>query len=786
MDKLMHFHFIGIGGIGMSALAKILLDNNIKVSGSDVSSSSIIELLKNNKADIYIGHNKENIPEGATVVYNSMINKDNPEFVRALELKCPILHRSELLGKLSKPYKTLAVAGTHGKTTTSSLLATVLKKGGLDPAYAVGGILTEEGINGQSGQGQYFVVEADESDGSFLKYPVYAGIVTNVDDDHLDYFKTLENLHQSFETFMDKIENKDLFFWCCDDEKLSKINPKGIKYGFNSQADLRGFNLRRKGFQSTFDVEFRGFTYKDIEINLPGHHQALNALAVFGLSILLGIKEKDIKDAFKQFKGISRRLEVHCDNHQVMVLDDYAHHPTEIKTTLEGVRKAIGSKRLIAIFQPHRYSRTMMCLKDLGNVFDHADEVIVTDLYSAFEEPIEGINSHLVLKKIQESSNIFSSYVSKDILEEYLIQRIRPHDVVVTLNAGDLCKISRKVGSYFTVNRPQKLKMMLMYGGKSTEHDVSVKSADFIKRSLSDDIYEVTEELVPKTGFVFSQNLINNLISSDIIFPCFHGPFGEDGTIQGFFETLGIAYVGCGLAASSVAMDKVLTKRIALSCNIKTAKFYHYSIGKWQDKKEEILDEVKQNLKFPIFVKPSHLGSSIGLSKVNCFEELSDAIEHAFEYDLDVLVEEGLTGREIEFSVLGNYNPFIAEPGEILTNGHVYDFDAKYGPQGMSAKVPCDLSADLIEKGKELTRQIFEAIGGSGLSRIDYFLDNEGQYWLNEINPIPGFTQISVYPKAMIASGFSPDQLLDQLVISGLQSKRLKDRYLGLQMDVQK
>jgi D-alanine--D-alanine ligase len=226
-------------------------------------------------------------------------------------------------------------------------------------------------------------------------------------------------------------------------------------------------------------------------------------------------------------------------------------------------------------------------------------------------------------------------------------------------------------------------------------------------------------------------------------------------------------------------MDKILTKRVAITCGIKTAKFCSCSIFKWQNNKELILKEVRETLKLPIFVKPSHLGSSIGLSKVDLYEDLSKAIDNAFSFDTDVLIEEGIKGREIEFSVLGNFDPFIADPGEIITDGKVYDFDAKYGNQCMSAKVPCQLGLELIEEGKNLTRKIYEAIGGSGLSRIDFFLDENGQYWLNEINPIPGFTEISVYPKALIHSGFKPQELIDELVILGLQIHRTKDRHLN-------
>lgn len=440
-----HYHFIGIGGIGMSALARILLKQKARVTGSDASMSVIIQDLIEEGAEISIGHEAKNVSAGASVVYNSMINKDNSELEQAIQLKCPLLHRSDVLGIIGKQYKTLAVTGTHGKTTTSSLLATVLRAGGLDPAYALGGLLLDGGKNGGFGKGEYFVVEADESDASFLRYPVFGAIVTNIDGDHLDHYGSLDALKVAFKQFMEGVANKELLFWCKD--AMDIVPSEGVSYGFEMGVDLLGSNLRQEGWKSLFDVHYKGTVYKDVEVGLVGSHMALNALAVFGMAISLGIKEESIRLSLKSFSGVARRCEKKCDNNSILILDDYAHHPTEIKTTLNGIRKAIGNKNLIAVFQPHRYSRTQLCLNEYKDAFNAADELIITDIYGAFETPIPGLTAETILDTISDATS--NSYIPKKDLKEALIKKIKAHDVIVTLNAGDLTKISEELGAHY-------------------------------------------------------------------------------------------------------------------------------------------------------------------------------------------------------------------------------------------------------------------------------------------------------------------------------------------------
>ncbi|MBI3236969.1 MAG: UDP-N-acetylmuramate--L-alanine ligase, partial [Chlamydiales bacterium] len=358
------YHFIGIGGIGMSGLARILLQRGHQVCGSDVASNALIEKLRLEGADIRIGHSSSNVENPDAVVHSTAILLENPEVKIALEKKVPFLHRSELLKELMEGYSPLLVTGTHGKTTTSSLLAHVLIESNLKPAYSIGGIVRSLANNGGDGTGPFFVAEADESDGSFLKYNPFGAIITNIDNDHLDYWKTEEAIQEGFRAFAEKVESQEHFFWGGDQEKLRSLHFKGISYGFNEHNDLKIESFLQIGWKIVFDICFKDVRYSDIEIPLIGGHNVINASAIFGLCLNLNIPEEKIREAFQSFTGVNRRMEKKGEAGGVIFYDDYAHHPTEVYATLRAARQAIGrDKRLIVVFQPHRYTRTRDCME---------------------------------------------------------------------------------------------------------------------------------------------------------------------------------------------------------------------------------------------------------------------------------------------------------------------------------------------------------------------------------------------------------------------------------------
>jgi len=322
------FHFVGIGGIGMSALAHILLQKGIPVTGSDVAPSAMTDQLQKKGAEIFIGHSSHHIKPFMTVVCSTDIKEDNPEIKQAKKDGLPLLHRSELLFQLMNGYSPLLVTGTHGKTTTSSLLAHLLVSSGLDPAFAIGGVVRSLNANGGHGSGPYFVAEADESDGSFLNYLPFGAIITNVDNDHLAHWHSLDKLVEGFHRFADLVQSSEHLIWCGDDDILRSLKLKGFSYGFDPSNDLQIENFRQAGWKMIFDICFEGNAYPEIEIPLIGGHNVLNAAAVFGLGIKIQIPEEKLREAFASFQGVNRRAEFKGECRHIDIFDDYAHHPT--------------------------------------------------------------------------------------------------------------------------------------------------------------------------------------------------------------------------------------------------------------------------------------------------------------------------------------------------------------------------------------------------------------------------------------------------------------------------
>ena len=445
VNKKDKFHFIGIGGTGMSALARILIQQGFIVSGSDISRSYVTDKLEKEGVHLFLNHAKENIADAAAVVYSTAVAKENPEFQEAIARGLPLLHRSDFLLKLMQEKSPLLVTGTHGKTTTSSLLAHLLIKTGYDPSFAIGGIVRSIGSNGGHGKGAYFVAEADESDGSFLKYPPFGAIITNIDNDHLDYWKSQQMLLEGFKQFSELVNSEEHFFWCSDDDKLSSLRISGVSYGFGEVAELHIDDYRQEGWKNLFNLTFEGKKYDEIEVPLIGGHNVLNASAVFGLGLRLGIAETDIRRAFAFFEGVNRRAEKKGEENGITVYDDYAHHPTEIFATLRAMKHAANKRRLVVVFQPHRYSRTRDCMAEFPHAFYHADELIMTDIYAAGEAPIEGITTEMLLQKVTNASAAKVKYVPRKELSAFLASFLKKGDILVTMGAGDVTKVGPEI-----------------------------------------------------------------------------------------------------------------------------------------------------------------------------------------------------------------------------------------------------------------------------------------------------------------------------------------------------
>ena len=436
-------HFIGIGGAGMSGLARISLSHGITVSGSDAKDSSVVKALQALGATIATTHAASNVDGADLVVYSTAISPSNAELMRAQELGLSTLIRAAALSILMSESKSIAVAGTHGKTTTSSMMAVALQACGADPSFAIGGTITASGSNAHRGTGEIFVAEADESDGSFIEYHPYAAVVTNVEHDHVDFFATPEDVAQAFKDFAATI-NKDGFLTYCADDQGAKALASSVKtcalisYGIDESCDLRLDSIELEAMGSRARAIWRGKVVGFIELQVPGHHNLLNAAAVLATGLNLGFPAPELLTGLSVFRGTGRRFELKGTVHGVRVIDDYGHHPTEIDVTLKAARRFAGEGRLIVIFQPHRYSRTKAFSAQFAKALDMADRAIVLEVYAASEKPIAGVTSRLITDAMSHGEYI-PNFIE---VTDSVIDSAEPQDVIITLGAGDVSSLA--------------------------------------------------------------------------------------------------------------------------------------------------------------------------------------------------------------------------------------------------------------------------------------------------------------------------------------------------------
>ncbi len=438
-------HLIGIGGIGMSGIAQLLLAQGLKVSGSDLKSSQLIEKLTNLGARISIGHSYSNVADVDVVIYSAAIKQSNPELQAANSRGILVLTRAEALAILANQKKTIAVTGAHGKTTTASLTAHMLVKCGFGPTVCVGGELFSLNGNAFLGEGHYFVLEADESDGSFLSLEPFYSVITNIDREHLNYYKDLEHIAETFHKFMGNTKEGGSLFFCQDDSYLRKIahslDKELFSYGLSHKAQVCAKEIEIQSSQSRFNCIYRGENLGEIILGIPGRHNICNALAAIAVGLKLGIAFNSIQQALGTYQGVRRRLELKLKEKDVLVFEDYAHHPTEIKATLEAL-KSFSPKRILAVFQPHRYTRTKFLIDDFGSCFRGVDHLIVTDIYPAGELPIEGVSAKNICQKAREARIKDVRFLPKRDILGHLIQEIKPGDLVAVIGAGDIGSIA--------------------------------------------------------------------------------------------------------------------------------------------------------------------------------------------------------------------------------------------------------------------------------------------------------------------------------------------------------
>lgn len=451
-EELGRVHFVGIGGAGMSGIARIMLARGLSVSGSDAKDSVTLAALRALGATVHVGHAGEHVAGADTVVVSTAIRAGNPELVEAHRRGLRVVHRAGALASVMAGRRAVAVAGTHGKTTTTSLLTVAIQHCGADPSFAIGGNLNESGANAHNGSGDVFVAEADESDGSFLEYAPHAAIVTNVEPDHLDHYGTPEAVASAFDAFVEQIEPGGFLVTCADDAGAVLLaehaRARGVDvrtYGEDADADLRIVDLVTKGLGSSFEPVARGRRLGRVDLRLPGRHNALNATAALAVGIALGFPVDRLRDGLASFTGTRRRFEHKGTVAGVRVYDSYAHHPTELAADLEAAREVADGGRVVAVFQPHLFSRTQFFAAGFGRSLGLADEVVVMDVYAAREDPVPGVTGALVAAAVPLPPQHVVFEPSWSAVAGHLAGRAKPGDVVITCGAGDVTMIGPEV-----------------------------------------------------------------------------------------------------------------------------------------------------------------------------------------------------------------------------------------------------------------------------------------------------------------------------------------------------
>jgi len=443
---LPNLHFIGIGGMGMGTLASLMLAKGCQVSGCDLKENQLTVQLRNQGAQIMIGHDPKHIENPDGVIYSSAVGFDNPELQEAQRKKIPVKKRAELLAELANAETAITVAGAHGKTTTTSMISHVFMKAGLKPTTAVGGIVNDPSYNAQLGAGKYFVAEVDESDGSFLFFRPYYSVITNIDFEHLDYYHNWDNILEAYRLFIRQTNPKGCLFVFGEDPRLLQLalEEKGqfLSYGIQPHNDLAAKNITLYGYEASCDCLLRGKNLGRLRLKVPGEHNILNALAAVAVGLHLGIDFFTLQEALSQYEGVQRRFQCQANIKDILVIEDYGHHPTEITATIKTAR-VFSQKRVIVVFQPHRYSRTQYLMDEFVESLSLSDYVVLTDIYAASEKPLAGVNSRELYDRIKKKK-IRAVYRRKEEICCHLLKFVKPGDLVIFLGAGDINRVGEE------------------------------------------------------------------------------------------------------------------------------------------------------------------------------------------------------------------------------------------------------------------------------------------------------------------------------------------------------
>ncbi len=750
------FFLIGIGGAGMSAIARMLHHRKFVVAGSDSNHGQETERLIEEGFNVAIGHTASSVSEFcsnnasvAIVVTDAVSLETSPEISEARRLGIPIFRRSQVLGWMLRPYRIIAVTGTHGKTTTTGMLGAGLIAAGLDPLVVVGAPVIDWQGPVREGNGPFAVVEACEAYEAYLDIDPFVVLLTNLEPDHLDYHETYENLRDSMVRFVSKIPTEGGLVYCADDRGAAEIaeltDVRCLPYGL-SDAWLQQISNK---FDLGIDAK-NSDAGKALRLNLPGDHNRMNATGALASASLLTSDDQDIdlnmvEMGIARFNGAERRLQILLDG-PITVVDDYAHHPSEISASLSALRERFPNRRLIVVFQPHLYSRTAEHLDEFASTLSTADLVVLTDIYPAREAPIPGVSSARIAEKVTAKM----LYVpSRHLLPRKIKQLLQPGDVVVGMGAGTIQEFSPELIREMERDARPHREVIVCYGGDSSEREVSILSGRAIGQALRRKGHQVTmvdmTELLLRKGSVLE---FTGTIRPDVAFLAVHGTHAEDGAIQGLFELLHIPYTGSGILASALAIDKNRTKKILADSGILVPT------GQFLSNIADI------HIQAPAIVKPNREGSTVGLTFAKTQEDIIEGVTKAMQYPGGCLIEEWIQGVEISVPVLcGKALP----PVEIRPLVGEYDFANKYTPGATIEICPAEISQLHLEKAQKIAETAHSVLGCEGASRTDMIVRGDGIYVL-EVNTLPGMTSTSLLPNSAKTAGINFDDLCEILM----------------------
>lgn len=730
------FFMVGIGGAGMAGVARLLHGRGFRVRGTDSTPSHVIDALQAEGIEVWIGHSGEMIEVEDRVVLTDAIPLEiSPEVARARELELPIFRRSQALGWLLKDLKTIAVTGSHGKTTTTGMISMGLRASGMDPTVVVGAEIPELGTSVVDGKGSYAVVEACEAYDSLHDFDPDVVVLLNLELDHIDFHENWENLRDSVTRFANRA-------------RLLIFNSADA--GANEIAER--VSIETWGFDPTVAVVDG--------MRQVGAHNVANSAASWAAIQAVGGDESAL-EGIKNFGGAERRQQVYFDGEmpgfgQIAILDDYAHHPTEVTLSLQAIRKGWIEKgkgeRLVVVFQPHLYSRTAPLIQEFATALDEADLVVMTDIYPAREDPIPGVSSWRVLEKCAKPNYYIPA---RQQLARKVAALVKPGDVVVGMGAGNIAEFASQFLSEMGRFGREKIKVLVAEGGLGPEREVALHSSREIEKALLKLGYDASRVDVA-AGAVATGDLSRFVGPDrpDVVFLGMHGEWAEDGVFQGLMELFGIPYTGSGVQACSIAMDKEASKRIFALEGIPVPKGVLLRPG-----------DATPEIEMPVVVKPNAQGSSVGLYFVYDESDLAGAVAGAFRHCDEILVEELIEGIEISVPVLGDR---VLPPVEIVPTEGEYDFANKYTPGATEEICPARLTEEQTRVAMEQALRCHKALGCKGITRTDMIVSKDKVVVL-ELNNLPGMTATSLVRKAAEAVGMSFEELVDWILKDALK-----------------